>query len=77
MAFPERNTNRAGFTLTERTMFWDLLKLEMVDGFRHFYPHKRAYTWWSNRDNARSKDIGWRIDHIVFHKSLADRIKNV
>ena len=36
-----------------------------VDVFRLLNPNPREYTWWSNRGQAREKNVGWRIDYHV------------
>ena len=46
----------------------------MIDGFRFKYPETIKYTWWSNRGNSRLLNVGWRIDHIVLHKSLTNAL---
>ena len=35
------------------------------DAFRHLNPDVPAYSWWSNRGNARANDVGWRIDYVL------------
>jgi exodeoxyribonuclease-3 len=35
------------------------------DAFRVANPETVAYSWWSNRGNARANDVGWRIDYLL------------
>jgi exodeoxyribonuclease-3 len=41
-----------------------------VDTFREFVPDGGHYTWWTYRNNARQRNIGWRIDYFVVSGSL-------
>lgn len=44
-----------------------------IDSFRALKPDAQEYTWWSNRGQARAKDVGWRIDYQVVSPSLRGR----
>ena len=41
-----------------------------VDTYRVLHPHGEAYTWWSQRGNARTNNVGWRIDYQLVSPSL-------
>jgi exodeoxyribonuclease-3 len=74
---PKQNRNNAGFTDQERAKFSALLEAGFVDSFRHLYPDREnAYTWWSYRFNARSRNAGWRIDYFIVSDRLKTRIKD-
>ena len=45
-----------------------------ADSFRYLYPDKVKYSWWSYMANARTNNVGWRIDYFVVSKSLQDKI---
>lgn len=63
---PTANHHNAGFTDEERADFTAQLNAGFTDSFRHFYPDLTdAYSWWSYRFNARSRNAGWRIDYFV------------
>lgn len=69
---PKTNTKNAGFTKEERDGMTDFLAAGFVDTFRSLYPDKtNAYTFWSYFANARSKNIGWRLDYFL----VSERIK--
>jgi exodeoxyribonuclease-3 len=46
-----------------------------VDAFRVIDPRPEQYTWWSNRGQARAKNVGWRIDYQVLTPGLAEVVK--
>jgi exodeoxyribonuclease-3 len=45
-----------------------------VDSYRQLRPEGEDYTWWSNRGQARAKDVGWRIDYQVVTPGLRERL---
>ena len=60
LANPKSNAKTAGFTKEEREGFGKLLSEGFIDTFRHLYPDKKeAYSYWSYRSNARSRNKGW------------------
>lgn len=50
--------------------------LGLVDGFRVVNSKSEEYTWWSNRGQARAKNVGWRIDYQVITPELAKVVKD-
>lgn len=78
LANPKTNRKNAGFTDEERREFTNLLSEGYIDGFRYIYPDKTdAYTWWSYFRQARSRNIGWRIDYFVLTEDLGKKISDV
>ncbi len=72
---PASNRHNAGFTDDERGKFSELLNSGFTDTFRYLYPDKKdAYTWWSNFQNSRERNIGWRIDYFLASDRIAEKI---
>jgi len=72
---PKTNRRNAGFSDEERGKFSELLSAGFVDTYRHFFPDREgAYTWWSYFANARSRNIGWRIDYFCVSERLRERL---
>lgn len=72
---PKTNRRNPGFTDEERGKFSAVLEAGYVDSFRYFYPDlENAYSWWSYRFSARSKNVGWRIDYFVVSEKLEPRM---
>jgi len=68
------NLKNSGFLPEERAWMSELFgPLGFVDVYRRLYPEAEgdAYTWWSNRGQARAKNVGWRIDYHVATPGLA------
>lgn len=74
---PKANEQSAGYSIEERTAFQALLDEGFVDVFRHQYPDKIQYTWWSYMFQARKNNAGWRIDYFVVSKRLVERVKQI
>ena len=70
LANPKSNRRNAGFTDEERGNFTKLLKSGFVDTLRVFDPSPGRYTWWSQMNDCRSRNIGWRVDYFVAGESL-------
>ena len=74
---PKTNRKNPGFTDEERGKFSTVLENGFVDTFRHFYPDmEQIYSWWSYRFQARSKNVGWRIDYFVVSEALKERLED-
>jgi len=67
----------AGYTQIEIDGMTNLLQSGFIDVFRHFYPKKETYTYWSYRFHARKKNIGWRIDYFLVSKTLLSKVKSI
>lgn len=65
----------AGYTQVEIDGMTRLLNSGFIDTFRHFYPEKEAYTYWSYRFKARERNVGWRLDYFIVSENLLEKIK--
>ncbi|XP_065357927.1 recombination repair protein 1 isoform X2 [Calliphora vicina] len=75
LANPKTNTRNAGFTKEERDKMSELLALGYVDTFRHLYPERKgAYTFWTYMGNARSRNVGWRLDYFIVSERFIKRV---
>ncbi|XP_055546263.1 DNA-(apurinic or apyrimidinic site) endonuclease [Wyeomyia smithii] len=75
LANPKTNKKNAGFTQEERDGMSKLLSLGFVDTFRQLYPEqKSAYTFWTYMGNARSKNVGWRLDYFIASERLQKKV---
>jgi len=74
---PKTNHQNAGFTDREREKMTGILSAGFTDSFRFLYPDREdSYSWWSYRQNARGKNVGWRIDYFIVSDSIRSRIKD-
>ena len=71
------NQGNSGFLPEERAWFDRWLAAGFVDVYRHIYPEREAYSWWSNRGAARDKDVGWRIDYHICTEAVAGSARAV
>uniref|UniRef100_A0A915ERA4 exodeoxyribonuclease III n=1 Tax=Ditylenchus dipsaci TaxID=166011 RepID=A0A915ERA4_9BILA len=73
---PVSNRNKtAGFTDQEREDFTRLLEAGFVDVWRSRNPTQAdVYTFWSYLGNARSRNVGWRIDYFVVSKRILVKV---
>ena len=75
LANPKQNEGMHGYTAEEREGIDQIIKAGFIDTFRHFTPEGNGhYTWWSHWQNARARNIGWRIDYFFASKKLLPRL---
>ena len=50
-----------------------------MDVYRSLEPEatEEAYTWWSNRGQARAKNVGWRLDYQIATANVAQTARTV
>ena len=71
------NQKNSGF-LPEERQWLDTLYDEVgyVDAFRVVNQEPDQYSWWSNRGQARAKNVGWRLDYHVVTPALKDKVRS-
>lgn len=66
------NQKNSGFLPEERAWLSTLFdEGGWVDVFRKIDQRAEQYTWWSNRGQAWTKNVGWRIDYHIATPALA------
>lgn len=73
---PRTNRENSGFLPEERADLTRHLRRGFVDSYRHLYPDRVQYSWWSNRIGCRERNIGWRIDYIWLSDELVPHLKD-
>jgi exodeoxyribonuclease-3 len=69
------NRKNSGFLPEERAWLDELFgDVGYVDAFRSINQEPDQYTWWSNRGQAWTKNVGWRIDYHVLSPRLAGSV---
>lgn len=72
---PKTNRRNAGFTDEERANFSKLLESGFVDTFREFVKGPGHHSWWSQWNDCRKRNIGWRVDYFVASDKLRPALK--
>ena len=71
LARPKQNETTSGFLPEEREWIDRYLASGFIDAFRIFHPDEpEQYTWWSYVTNARTRNVGWRIDYHLVSENL-------
>ncbi|HME54214.1 MAG TPA: exodeoxyribonuclease III [Candidatus Lokiarchaeia archaeon] len=76
IANPKHNERNAGFTIEERESFSAFLAAGYIDTFREFVTEGGHYTWWSQRSDAKERNIGWRLDYFVINSEFRPAVVN-
>jgi exodeoxyribonuclease III len=78
LTHPKANYNKsAGYMQEEIDGMDRFINGGFTDTFRHLYPEETGkYSWWSYRMDARSKNVGWRIDYFLVSNSLLPSVKD-
>lgn len=77
LTHPKANAKNSGFLPEERAWLDKVFSMGYVDTFRHFHPDEpEHYSWWAQRNNARERNIGWRIDYVIITEDLLANLKD-
>jgi exodeoxyribonuclease-3 len=72
------NQKNSGFLPEERAWMEELFEtVGFVDAFRAVNQEPDQFTWWSNRGQAWTKNVGWRIDYQIISPVLRETVKSV
>ena len=75
---PEKHLKHVCFHEDARRAYKETVAWGFVDVFRHLYPDKQQFTFWDYlRPSSLEKNKGWRIDHILATRSLAEKCTDV
>jgi exodeoxyribonuclease-3 len=74
---PKENKNTSGFLPEERAWIDKYLSHGLVDVYRHLYPEKAEYTWWTYLTNARKNNVGWRLDYFMVSEVLVPVVHDI
>lgn len=74
---PKGLKNVSGFLPVEREWMTEFLKkCNLTDSFRHQHPTTQTFSWWSYRQSARAKNLGWRLDYHFITQPLVEKLKS-
>jgi len=76
LARPKANSVISGFLPIERAWLDKLIACGYIDTFRMFNQSEGQYTYWDQRFNARSRNVGWRIDYFFVSEELKPNVKD-
>ncbi len=74
---PKQNQKTSGFLPEERAWVQKFLDHGFVDIYRHLYPDRIQYTWWTYRSGARERRVGWRLDYFLVSEALVPYVQDV
>jgi exodeoxyribonuclease-3 len=74
---PKENEKTSGFLPEERVWIDHYLAHGFKDAYRALYPDRVQYTWWTYITNARSRNVGWRLDYFMVSEGLMPRVRDV
>lgn len=70
---PKRLAGSIGFHPLEHQAFAEVAAWGLVDCFRKHHPDQKQFTFWDYRlPKSFERNLGWRIDHILATRPLAE-----
>ena len=75
LTHPKANEKYSGFLPMERAWLDRYISHGYIDTFREFNNNPKQYTWWTYRQGAREKNVGWRIDYFFVSNELKNNLK--
>lgn len=72
---PKSNQKTSGFLPEERAWIDRYLDSGFVDVYRHLYPERIQYTWWTYISRARERNVGWRLDYFLVSTELLPYVR--
>jgi exodeoxyribonuclease-3 len=72
---PDRRLNDVDFHIDARNAYKEVVAWGFIDVFRKLHPDVVQYTYWDYYRNALQRNFGWRIDHILATRPLAERCR--
>ncbi|MDR2517192.1 MAG: exodeoxyribonuclease III [Spirochaetaceae bacterium] len=77
LARPRDNEDNAGYLPEERAWMDTFTGAGYADTFREAHPGEgQHYSWWTYRQNARERNVGWRIDYHCVDRAFLPAVKN-
>lgn len=76
LARPKENQTTSGFLPIEREKLDEIVRLGYIDTFREFEQGGGHYSWWSYRQGARTRNIGWRLDYFFITRDLLPHLES-
>lgn len=70
---PDRRGDDPDFHIDARNAYKQTVDWGFVDVYRKLHPDSVEYTYWDYFRNAFARNFGWRIDHILATRPLAER----
>lgn len=76
LARSKPNYNKtSGHTQKEIDGLNAILESGFIDTWRSRHPEEVKYSWWNYKFNARSRNVGWRIDYFLASEELDAKIQ--